>query len=175
MASTVLDVARALCECMQLVETWEGLGTFKTKDQKRFLALMKQCAEQLLEKKEARNAYTGELVGDNKEVWVVKEMRRDKRTEIVRGDVLLWLTEARGLIEDGWYAMKSRFGSLWTHVEVFCGPEAVQKARAAVAAAAVEVEQRGETEATRDEKLQALLRQLKDLVIAFQRELRGDA
>ena len=175
MASTELSVARALCECMQLVEKWEGLGTFKTKEQKRFLALMKQCAEQLLEKEEARNAYTGELLGDNKEVWVVKDMHRDKRTEIVRGDVLLWLTEARGLIEDGWYAMKARFESLWTHVQRICGHEAVQKARAAVAAAAVEVEQRGETEATRDEKLQALLRQLKDLVYAFQRELGGDA
>ena len=175
MASTELSVARALCECMQLVEEWEEGKVFKTKDQKRFLGLMKQCAEQLLEKEEARNAYTWEVVGDNKEVWVVTEMHTNKRTEIVRGDVLLWLTEARGLIEDGWYAMKARFESLWTHVQRICGHEAVQKARAAVAAEAVEVEQRGETEATRDEKLQALLRQLKDLVFAFQRELRGDA
>ena len=175
MASTELDVARALCECMQLVEKWEEGKMFKTKDAERFYALMKQCAEQLLEKEEARSAYTGELLGDNKEVWVVKEMRRDKRTEIVRGDVLLWLTEAIGLIEDGWYAMKDHFGDIWTHVVGFCGHEAVQKARAAVATAAVEVEQRGETEATRDEKLQALLRQLKDLVFAFQKELTGDA
>ena len=174
MASTELSVARALCECMQLVEEWEEGKVFKTKDQKRFLVLMKQCAEQLLEKEEARNAYTWEVVGDNKEVWVVTEMHTNKRTEIVRGDVLLWLTEARGLIEDGWYALKTRFETLWTHVQLFCGHEAVQEARAAVAAAA-EAKQRGETGSTRDEKLQAMLRQLKDLVFAFQKELTGDA
>ena len=171
-SSTELDVARALCECFPLVETWEGLGTFKTKDQKRFLALMKQCAEQLLEKEEARNAYSSELVRDTRERWIVRDLNRKTREAIVRGDVLLWLTEAHGLIEDGWYSMKERFESIWTHVVGFCGHEAVQQAQAAAAA---EVKQRGEAEPTRDEKLWALMRQLKDLVFAFQKELRGEA
>lgn len=167
-SSTELDVARALCECFPLVETWEGLGTFKTKDQKRFLALMKQCAEQLLEKDAVRDAYSSELVRDTRERWIVRDLNRKTREARVRGDVLLWLTEAHGLIEDGWHALKVRFDNLWAHVVGFCGHEAV-------AAAAAAVKQRGEAEPTRDEKLWALMQQLKDLVFAFQRELRGEA
>lgn len=41
-------------------------------------------------------------------------------------------------------------------------------------AAAVEAKQRGEAEPTRDEKLWALMRELKDVVFALQRELRGE-
>ena len=171
MASTELSVAEAVKVCVRLVDTW-GQEAFKTKDEQRFCALIKQCAEQLLEKREVRDEYSRE----KKEVWVVKEMHRNERSEKVRGDVLLWLTEARGLIPtDKWYSLKVYFENLWTHVQVFCGHEAVQKARAAVAVAAVEVEQRGETEAMRNEKLLALMQQLKELVFAFQRELGGDA
>ena len=170
-SSTELDVARTLCECLPLVEKWEGLGTFKTKDQKRFLALMKQCAEQLLEKDEVRDGYSSELVRATRERWIVRDLNRKTREAIVRGDVLLWLTEAHGLIEDGWHALKVYFDNLWAHVQIFCGHEAV----AAAAAAAEEVKQRGEAEPTRDEKLWALMEELKKLVFAFQRELRGEA
>ena len=131
-SSTARDVARALCDCFPLVEKWEGLGAFKTKDQKRFLALMKMCAEMLLEKDKVRDEWSSKLVRDTREVWVVQEMDSKTRRRIVRGNVLLWLTEAHGLIEDGWHAMKQYFDPLWTHVQLFCGHEAVQQAQAGV-------------------------------------------
>ena len=94
--STALDVARALCDCFPLVEKWEGLGAFKTEDQKRFLVLMKQCAEQLLEKEVVRDEWSSKLVRNKREVWVVQQdMDSKTRRRIVRGDVLLWLTEAQ--------------------------------------------------------------------------------
>ena len=50
----------------------------------------------------------------------------------MHGDVLLWLTEVHGLIEDGWYAMKQRFEPVWTHIQLFCGRDAVQQAQTVV-------------------------------------------
>ena len=112
MASTELSVAEAVKVCVRLVDTW-GQEAVKTKDERRFYALMTLCAEQLLEKREVRDEYSRE----KKEVWVVKEMHRSERREKVRGDVLLWLTEARGLIPtDKWYSLKVYFENLWTHV-----------------------------------------------------------
>ena len=125
MASTELDVAQALCGCVTHVENYEGQEAFKTKDEKRFYALMMLCAEQLLEKKDVRDEYSR----GKKEVWVVKEMHRSGRSEKVRGDVVLWLTEARGLINsvpaDKWHTLKVSFESLWSRVQLFCGHEAM--------------------------------------------------
>ena len=51
----------------------------------------------------------------------------------------------------------------------------MQAAEAAVTVAAAEVKPQGVAEPTKTEKLEALMRQLKDLVFAFQKELRGEA
>ena len=126
MASTELDVTETVKVCVTHVEMYEGQKAFKTADEQRFCALIKQCAEQLLEQADERDEFSRE----KKQVWVVKELKRDERQKRIRGDVLLWLAEAHGLIPtDKWYSLKVHFEKLWTHVQVFCGHEAVQKAR----------------------------------------------
>ena len=172
MPSTWHDVMEALKECVTYLEEYENKQAFKTTDEKRFYALIKQCAELLLETYDERDEYSRE----KKQVWVIKtQVTTHEVQERIRGNILSWLTEARRLMPSNkWYSLKAAFESLWRHVESFCGSEAVQAAEAAVTVAAAEVKPQGVAEPTKKEKLEALMRQLKDLVFALQKELSDD-
>lgn len=109
------DVRNALREyVMRMEEIIEEVPKTRTQqwlhtDQGgQFYKLIERCAKELLEIKLQYN----KLKGKYERVWGWKQLFVSQETELIRGDIVIWMSEARKLMPDELYET-DEFGPLW--------------------------------------------------------------
>jgi hypothetical protein len=111
-----LGVEDVLIAYITELDKQKKAGEFKT-DNLRFYALIQQCAQKLLT---IRSTYVSGWDGSHwKNEWVPRSLSKDEWSQLIRGDILSWLTEAKELLPTSPYLTKL-FGPLWSEVEKFC-------------------------------------------------------